>query len=451
MSSQPTSSIEERLVAAADHLDGLVAKISPVQRDVRKILKEFREFKGSHVKKEDYDRLRSDYEKVVKEKQEQERQGVKKEDYERLRNDHKASEKDREKRIEEIPALKLEVERLTQARDKYRDQVKQQDQDREKHVKMKEQIDRIRSKRNGAKEEVQSDRNHTLSNPDTANLAIRAWLNDEGMLTDERSRDAWASSNGFTMSPGEPDDSTKPFALPAVSPPTDPSGGGSTPKRDESRQDRSTSSGGKSAQPPTKGSMMNPSRPTRQPDRAKRSDQDPPKNSKKTPGPDQSRGKKGQENPSVAIKKPKAAEDNRDGKTKPASAVKSPDKGKKRVAPAPVDASKRQCPSGPPTPPRGPLSHEELTKALFGDADDDVEMGNDAPQTPDRAKTGGTGNPAEARKSKDATAEKKAVGADPAGINTVEEKKLPKSGPAKGVSKHQTLVELHWDICQSRP
>ncbi|CAK4087808.1 unnamed protein product, partial [Aphanomyces euteiches] len=177
---------------------------------------------------------------------------------------------------------------------------------------------------------------------------------------------------------------------------------------------------------------MNPSRPTRQPDRAKRSDQDPPKNSKKTPGPDQSRGKKGQENPSVAIKKPKAAEDNRDGKTKPASAVKSPDKGKKRVAPAPVDASKRQCPSGPPTPPRGPLSHEELTKALFGDADDDVEMGNDAPQTPDRAKTGGTGNPAEARKSKDATAEKKAVGADPAGINTVEEKKLPKSGPAKG-------------------
>ncbi|CAK4734670.1 unnamed protein product, partial [Aphanomyces euteiches] len=134
MSSQPTSSIEERLVAAADNLDGLVAKISPVQRDVRKVLKEFREFKGSHVKKEDYDRLRSDYEKVVKEKQEQERQGVKKEDYERLRNDHKASEKDREKRIEEIPALKLEVERLTQARDKYRDQVKQQDLDREKHV-----------------------------------------------------------------------------------------------------------------------------------------------------------------------------------------------------------------------------------------------------------------------------------------------------------------------------
>ncbi|CAK5186765.1 unnamed protein product, partial [Aphanomyces euteiches] len=226
MSNQPTTSMEERLAAAADHLDGLVAKISPVQRDVRKVLKEFREFKGSHVKKEDYDRLHSDYEKIAKEKQEQERQGVKKKDYERLRNDYKASEKDREKRAEEIRALKLEVERLTQARDKYRDQVKQYDQDREKHGKMKDQIDRIRSERNGAKEEVkhlQSDRvtlghrflnwalkNHTLSNPDTANLAIRAWLNDEGMLTDERSRDAWAVSNGFTMSPGEPDESAKP-------------------------------------------------------------------------------------------------------------------------------------------------------------------------------------------------------------------------------------------------
>ncbi|CAK4850057.1 unnamed protein product, partial [Aphanomyces euteiches] len=200
--------------------------ISPVQRDVRKVLKEFREFKGSRVKKEDYDRLHSDYEKIAKEKQEQERQGVKKKDYERLRNDYKASEKDREKRAEEIRALKLEVERLTQARDKYRDQVKQYDQDREKHGKMKDQIDRIRSERNGAKEEVkrlQSDRvtlghrflnwalkNHTLSNPDTANLAIRAWLNDEGMLTDERSRDTWAVSNGFTMSPGEPDESAKP-------------------------------------------------------------------------------------------------------------------------------------------------------------------------------------------------------------------------------------------------
>ncbi|CAK4738580.1 unnamed protein product, partial [Aphanomyces euteiches] len=127
-------------------------------------------------------------------------------------------------------AKKLEVERLTQARDKYRNQVKQYDQDREKHGKMKVQIDRIRSERNGAKEEVkrlQSDRvtlghrflnwalkNHTLSNPDTANLAIRAWLNDEGMLTDERSRDTWAVSNGFTMSPGEPDESAKPFVLP---------------------------------------------------------------------------------------------------------------------------------------------------------------------------------------------------------------------------------------------
>ncbi|CAK4073136.1 unnamed protein product [Aphanomyces euteiches] len=121
MSSQPTSSIEERLVAAADHLDGLVAKISPVQRDVRNVLKQFREFKGSHVKKEDHDQLRSDYEKVLKEKREQERQGVKKEDYERLRSEYKASEKDREKRAEEIRALKLEVERLTQARDKYRD------------------------------------------------------------------------------------------------------------------------------------------------------------------------------------------------------------------------------------------------------------------------------------------------------------------------------------------
>ncbi|KAH9090251.1 hypothetical protein LEN26_018909, partial [Aphanomyces euteiches] len=208
MSSQPTSSIEERLVAAADHLDGLVAKISPVQRDVRKVLKEFREFQGSHVKKEDYDRLRSDYEKVVKEKQEQERQGVKKEDYERLRNDHKASEKDREKRIKEIRALKLEVERLTQARDKYRDQVNQQDRYREKHAKTVDQIGRLRHRfLNWAL------KSHTLSNPDTADLAIRAWLNDEGMLADERSRDAWAVSNGFTMSPGEPDESAKPFVL----------------------------------------------------------------------------------------------------------------------------------------------------------------------------------------------------------------------------------------------
>ncbi|CAK4422795.1 unnamed protein product, partial [Aphanomyces euteiches] len=356
MSNQPTTSMEERLAAAADHLDGLVAKISPVQRDVRKVLKEFREFKGSHVKKEDYDRLRSDYEKIAKEKQEQERQGVKKEDYERLRDDYKASEKDREKRAEEIRALKLEVERLTQARDKYRDQVKQYDQDREKHGKMKDQIDRIRSERNGAKEEVkhlQSDRvtlghrflnwalkNHTLSNPDTANLAIRAWLNDEGMLTDERSRDAWAVSNGFTMSPGEPDESTKPFVLPAASPPTDPSGGGSTPKRDESRQDRSTSSGGKSTQP-TKGSVKSTSKSS---DKAagtgqesrKRLDQGPIKNPQKASGPDSSRGQKGQENPPVSVKKLKAAEDNRGEKTKPASEAKTLDKGKKRAAPVVV-------------------------------------------------------------------------------------------------------------------
>ncbi|CAK4443467.1 unnamed protein product, partial [Aphanomyces euteiches] len=212
--------------AAADHLDGLVAKISPVQRDVRKVLKEFREFRGSHVKKEDYDRVRSAYEKVVKEKQEQERQGVKKEDYERLRNDHKASEKDRENRIEEIRALKLDVERLTQARDKYSDQVNQQDRDREKHAKTVDPIGRLRRERNGAREEMkrlQSDqvtlghrflnwalKSYTLSSPDTADLVIRAWLNDKGILVDERSRDAWAVSNGFTMSPGEPDESAKP-------------------------------------------------------------------------------------------------------------------------------------------------------------------------------------------------------------------------------------------------
>ncbi|CAK4597638.1 unnamed protein product [Aphanomyces euteiches] len=356
MSNQPTTSMEERLAAAADHLDGLVAKISPVQRDVRKVLKEFREFKGSHVKKEDYDRLHSDYEKIAKEKQEQERQGVKKKDYERLRNDYKASEKDREKRAEEIRALKLEVERLTQARDKYRDQVKQYDQDREKHGKMKDQIDRIRSERNGAKEEVkhlQSDRvtlghrflnwalkNHTLSNPDTANLAIRAWLNDEGMLTDERSRDTWAVSNGFTMSPGEPDESAKPFVLPAASPPTDPSGGGSTPKRDESRQDRSTSSGGKSAQP-TKGSVKSTSKSS---DKAagtgqesrKRLDQGPIKNPQKASGPDSSRGQKGQENPPGSVKKLKAAEDNWGEKTKPASEAKTLGKGKKQAAPVVV-------------------------------------------------------------------------------------------------------------------
>ncbi|KAH9147483.1 hypothetical protein LEN26_004711, partial [Aphanomyces euteiches] len=212
---------------------------------------------------------------VLKEKREQERQGVKKEDYERLRSEYKASEKDREKRAEEIRALKLEVERLTQARDKYRDQVKQHDQDREKYAKARDQVDRLRSERNGAKEEskrLQSDRltfghrflhwalkNHTVSNLDSADLAVRAWLNDEGLLSDVRSRDAWAATNGFTMIPGEPDDSAKLFALPAASPPTDPSGGGSTPKRDESRQDRSTSSGGKSAQP-TKGSVKSASK-----------------------------------------------------------------------------------------------------------------------------------------------------------------------------------------------
>ncbi|CAK4072127.1 unnamed protein product [Aphanomyces euteiches] len=100
MSNQPTTSIEERLNAAVDHLDGLVAKISPVQRVMRKALKELREFEGSHVEKEDHERLQSDYEKVVREKREQERQGLKKEDYERLRSDYKALEKDRKKRID---------------------------------------------------------------------------------------------------------------------------------------------------------------------------------------------------------------------------------------------------------------------------------------------------------------------------------------------------------------
>ncbi|KAH9121041.1 hypothetical protein AeMF1_007057, partial [Aphanomyces euteiches] len=365
-------SIEERLVAAADHLDGLVAKISPVQRDVRKVLKEFREFQGSHVKKEDYDRLRSDYEKVVKEKQEQERQGVKKEDYERLRNDHKASEKDREKRIKEIRALKLEVERLTQARDKYRDQVNQQDRYREKHAKTVDQIGRLRHRfLNWAL------KSHTLSNPDTADLAIRAWLNDEGMLADERSRDAWAVSNGFTMSPGEPDESAKPFVLPAASPPTDPSGGGSTPKRDESRQDRSTSSGGKSAQP-TKGSVKSASKSSDKADGTeqeprKRPDQGPTKNPQKAPGPDSLRVKKGEENPSGSIKKPKAADDNRGERMNPVSEVKTLDKGKKRAAPMVVDASKRPCPSGPPSPPSpGLFDFDEAAHEMFGDDDDDA-------------------------------------------------------------------------------
>ncbi|CAK4480210.1 unnamed protein product, partial [Aphanomyces euteiches] len=366
--------------AAADHLDGLVAKISPVQRDVRKVLKEFREFRGSHVKKEDYDRVRSAYEKVVKEKQEQERQGVKKEDYERLRNDHKASEKDRENRIEEIRALKLDVERLTQARDKYSDQVNQQDRDREKHAKTVDPIGRLRRERNGAREEMkrlQSDqvtlghrflnwalKSYTLSSPDTADLVIRAWLNDKGILVDERSRDAWAVSNGFTMSPGEPDESAKPFVLTAASPPTDPRGGGSTPKRDESRQDRSTSSGGKSAQP-TNGSVKSTSKSSYNAAGSGKADgtgHEPRKRPDQAPGPDSLRVMKGEENPSGSIKKPKAADDNRGGKTKPASAIKSPDKGKKRVAPVPVDTSKRPCPSGPPTHPRGPLSHEELTE-----------------------------------------------------------------------------------------
>ncbi|KAH9149346.1 hypothetical protein AeRB84_007566, partial [Aphanomyces euteiches] len=447
MSSQPTSSIEERLVAAADHLDGLVAKISPVQRDVRNVLKQFREFKGSHVKKEDHDQLRSDYEKVLKEKREQERQGVKKEDYERLRSEYKASEKDREKRAEEIRALKLEAN-------------------------AKDQVDRLRSERNGAKEEskrLPSDpltfghrflnwalKNHTIINLDSADFAVRAWLNDEGLLSDVRSRDAWAATNGFTMNPGEPDDSVKLFALPAASPPTDPSGGGSTPKRDESRQDRSASSGGKSAQPSAKGNVKNTPKSSDKvagsgQEPRTRSDRDSPKTAQTTPGPDQSQKKKGQENPSRSIRKPKAAEGNRDGKAKPASGVKLPDKGKKRMAPAPVDTSKRPCPSGPPTPPRGPLSHEELTKELFGTSDDDVEMENPAVQESDRAEAGEARNPAEAEKSKDTADEKKAGGADPAGINTVEEKKPPKSRPAKGVSKHQTLVELHRDICQSRP
>ncbi|CAK4712781.1 unnamed protein product [Aphanomyces euteiches] len=207
------------------------------------------------------------------------------------------------------------------------------------------------------------------------------------------------------MNPGEPDDSVKLFALPAASPPTDPSGGGSTPKRDESRQDRSASSGGKSAQPSAKGNVKNTPKSSDKvagsgQEPRTRSDRDSPKTAQKTPGPDQSQTKKGQENPSRSIRKPKAAEGNRDGKAKPASGVKLPDKGKKRMAPAPVDTSKRPCPSGPPTPPRGPLSHEELTKELFGTSDDDVEMEN----------------PAVRKKSKDTAAEKKAGGADPAGI-----------------------------------
>ncbi|CAK4843575.1 unnamed protein product [Aphanomyces euteiches] len=210
-------------------------------------------------------------------------------------------------------------------------------------------------------------KSYTLSSPDTADLVIRAWLNDKGILVDERSRDAWAVSNGFTMSPGEPDESAKPLVLPAASRPTDPSGGGSTPKRDESRQDQSTSSGGKSAQP-TKGSVKSTSKSSYNAagsgkadgtghEPRKRPDQESP-----APGPDSLRVMKGEENPSGSIKKPKAADDNRGGKTKPASAIKSPDKGKKRVAPVPVDTSKRPCPSGPPTHPRGPLSHEELTE-----------------------------------------------------------------------------------------
>ncbi|CAK4540053.1 unnamed protein product, partial [Aphanomyces euteiches] len=361
--------------AAADHLDGLVAKISPVQRDVRKVLKEFREFRGSHVKKEDYDRVRSAYEKVVKEKQEQERQGVKKEDYERLRNDHKASEKDRENRIEEIRALKLDVERLTQARDKYSDQVNQQDRDREKHAKTVDPIGRLRRERNGAREEMkrlQSDqvtlghrflnwalKSYTLSSPDTADLVIRAWLNDKGILVDERSRDAWAVSNGFTMSPGEPDESAKPFVLPAASPPTDPRGGSehlqwreirSTDEREREEHVKVVVQCSRIGQGGRDGARA--AEKTRS-----RSDQESP-----APGPDSLRVMKGEENPSGSIKKPKAADDNRGGKTKPASAIKSPDKGKKRVAPVPVDTSKRPCPSGPPTHPRGPLSHEELTE-----------------------------------------------------------------------------------------
>ncbi|KAH9160706.1 hypothetical protein AeNC1_018961, partial [Aphanomyces euteiches] len=295
--------------------------------------------------------------------------------------------------------LKLEVERLTQARDKYRDQVKQHEQDREKYAKARDQVDRLRSERNGAKEEskrLQSDRltfghrflnwalkNHTISNPDTANLAIRAWLHDEGLLTDVCSRDAWAASNGFTMSPGEPDDSAKPFALPVASSPSDPSGGGSTPKRDESRQDRSTSSGGKSSQPLAKGNVKNTLKSsdnaagsgkaagTGQESR-KRLDQGPIKNPQKTSGPDSSRGQKGPENPPGSVKKLKAAGDNGGEKTRPASEVKTPDKGKKRAAPVVVAASKRPCPSGPPSQPTGLFDFDALAHEMFGDDDDDA-------------------------------------------------------------------------------
>ncbi|CAK4709036.1 unnamed protein product, partial [Aphanomyces euteiches] len=315
--------------------------------------------------------------------------------------------------------------------------------------------------RNGAKEEskrLQSDRltfghrflnwalkNHTISNPDTANLAIRAWLHDEGLLTDVCSRDAWAASNGFTMSPGEPDDSAKPFALPVASSPSDPSGGGSTPKRDESRQDRSTSSGGKSSQPLAKGNVKNTLKSsdnaagsgkaagTGQESR-KRLDQGPIKNPQKTSGPDSSRGQKGPENPPGSVKKLKAAGGNGGEKTRPASEVKTPDKGKKRAAPVVVAASKRPCPSGPPSQPTGLFDFDALAHEMFGDDDDDAAK-----------------SPTGAGVTKDPVAEKKAVGADPAGIHTVEEKEPPKSGPAKGVSQHRTLVEIHRDICQSRP
>ncbi|CAK4077151.1 unnamed protein product [Aphanomyces euteiches] len=165
----------------------------------------------------------------------------------------------------------------------------------------------------------------------------------------------------------------------------------------------------------------------------KRPDQGPTKNSPKAPGPDPSRGKKGQENPPGSMRKPKAIEDNWGERMHPVSEVKTLDKGKKRAAPVVVDASKRPCPSGPPSPPSpGLFDFDALAHEMFGDDDDDAAK-----------------NPA--RATKDPVAEKTAGEADPTGVSASEEKNTSKPVPAKVVSKHHALVELHRDICQSRP
>ncbi|KAG9405014.1 hypothetical protein AC1031_004113 [Aphanomyces cochlioides] len=258
------------------------------------------------------------------------------------------------------------------------------------------------------------------------------------------------------MNPGDPDPSIERFALPAMPPSNDPGGGCTTPRRDDSRKDRSISSGGKSAQPPVKESVKNVSKSsdkTPGSDQAprKRSDQSPSKNLHKASGPVQSREKKTQENPSGSTRHPKAAEGDRGRKTKPASDVKTPDKGKKQAAPEPIDTSKRPCPSGPPSPPIGPLSDEALAIELFGDDDDDEEVGEVATQTTNQAEAREAGNPAGAKVARDPAVEKGAENTDPVRVDTDEEKKPSKSASAKGISKHQTLVELHRDICQSRP